>query len=1204
MNELERLYIQGYKPIDSRLQQPGKGMAKEKVEKSQADKIKAAEEKLKALLEASAESREAQQLVQQISQNIKKAVTQKPDEDIDEPLALTFERHPDEQKYRDLFDEQGYEKFQARYQNLLLYCKLAYLEEKNGIPEEHALKLALLFDSDKTALEYLSAYINQKYNLSVEAKGECKTEGEVQAKQDEKQRILYNFHNACLWGIPSPKCNWDAWRRLAKVNMMDVNFRQTLQIAEDLEEIINNNQLLEPAFDENITKEQINEMVSNLKEKIDAEEQESKGNLAKIKGLQKNKKIESEEKQKNIEAFEGKCEANRKSLLGLRQQRYDIKPRYDIELIKLKKKEIEKINTKLKVRVRRKDTRGLSSEEKITLTSTIAALANKLSTLKCELFKLSAGQPLEKLSIDELLAAEEFRQKQTFGELKSYLTDKGFTNKLINQFNLLERTDNDTLIPNISLTGHEKHSGIYLMKVPVLDTMQAARAAAFGRLTGCCQSLGDVGGDCVIHGLTSPNGGFYVVCKGDVKNPDVQDEVLGQCWAWRSEDSAIVFDSIESNNKNNVAVKELFNTLALKLIKDNHTDKVVCGATSGISSGMGVTPILNKSEIPRDYSKYRDSHNQRLIYDKTKPFYFYDMFETAKFETEKFIQESLKQNKPLSENIAFCSMLHLILVEQKNSLLELVANEATQNNKQAELEHILDKLRFYMKGEVTVGDVLLNPENSFLLVMPDNDGKTLLHKAIIDNDMENTGNILNGKHAELIINNTDNTGQSALHYAVATDNQNAIQLLIEKNANPNIKDSKHNTPLMLAIKNRNSKLAKWMLENIENINVDMDDEDGNHPIMEAISAGMLDIVNMLIDKKAIINEVNQRDETPLMLAVECGFVDIALKLIEKGADVNVKNKKGTTLLMRAAKGGYVEISSRLIEKGVNINETNDEGSTSLMWAIRSKHENFALKLIEKGADVSEKDNYDITALMLAVERGYVEVSLKLFENGVNINEENRRGSTPLMQTIRSGHEALALKLIEKGANINEKDKYGNTPLVEAIKGRRENLACILIEKGAAVNVKTRMGETPLILAIDSNYVNVALKLIEKDAAVNVRTIMGVIPLMLAVKRGHLGVALKLIEKGADINLKDEKGRTPLMLAPTRRLVKMMENKAAEFKEKSVRPSRANALRFSSAPPNTVVATKSVSAEPECEKGKIRNASDEKTAPKVQGRRRT
>jgi hypothetical protein len=89
------------------------------------------------------------------------------------------------------------------------------------------------------------------------------------------------------------------------------------------------------------------------------------------------------------------------------------------------------------------------------------------------------------------------------------------------------------------------YPGFYFKKINVQDEKEAARAACLGKLTKCCQSLsGEAGEPCVIHGLTSSNGGFYILCEGDLTNPKISDSVIAQSWVWRSTTNALVFDSI------------------------------------------------------------------------------------------------------------------------------------------------------------------------------------------------------------------------------------------------------------------------------------------------------------------------------------------------------------------------------------------------------------------------------------------------------------------------------------------------------------------------------------------------------------------------------------------------------------------------------------------------------------------------------------
>jgi hypothetical protein len=106
------------------------------------------------------------------------------------------------------------------YQAILPYAQLAYSIEKNGSPELHAYKLAIMFGDPQAAIEYILDY----------------------SKEDKND--TQPFHNACLFQLPSVDAqNWnvDTWRRLAKNRqkpMLDAKFRKCLTRANEIEKIL------------------------------------------------------------------------------------------------------------------------------------------------------------------------------------------------------------------------------------------------------------------------------------------------------------------------------------------------------------------------------------------------------------------------------------------------------------------------------------------------------------------------------------------------------------------------------------------------------------------------------------------------------------------------------------------------------------------------------------------------------------------------------------------------------------------------------------------------------------------------------------------------------------------------------------------------------------------------------------------------------
>lgn len=88
---------------------------------------------------------EAGYLLKQIEKFV---FSQAPHQDLIIPSALASPAHPDKKSLGLFYNN-------TRYQIVLLFCKLANLYEEKGNPEEHALKLSLLFDTPQSALYYL-----------------------------------------------------------------------------------------------------------------------------------------------------------------------------------------------------------------------------------------------------------------------------------------------------------------------------------------------------------------------------------------------------------------------------------------------------------------------------------------------------------------------------------------------------------------------------------------------------------------------------------------------------------------------------------------------------------------------------------------------------------------------------------------------------------------------------------------------------------------------------------------------------------------------------------------------------------------------------------------------------------------------------------------------------------------------------------------
>lgn len=104
------------------------------------------------------------------------------------------------------------------------------------------------------------------------------------------------------------------------------------------------------------------------------------------------------------------------------------------------------------------------------------------------------------------------------------------------------------------------------------------------------------------------------------------------------------------------------------------------------------------------------------------------------------------------------------------------------------------------------------------------------------------------------------------------------------------------TALVNAVNNNKSEAVKLLLEH--GANPDVKIKNGIYPIIEASSGGYTEIVELLIKYKVNVNirKLDGSGITPLMFACIQGNKSIVQKLIEAGADPNTKSFQNSTAL--------------------------------------------------------------------------------------------------------------------------------------------------------------------------------------------------------------------------------------------------------------------------------------------------------------------
>jgi ankyrin repeat protein len=169
-----------------------------------------------------------------------------------------------------------------------------------------------------------------------------------------------------------------------------------------------------------------------------------------------------------------------------------------------------------------------------------------------------------------------------------------------------------------------------------------------------------------------------------------------------------------------------------------------------------------------------------------------------------------------------------------------------------------------------------------------------------------------------------------------------------------------------------------------------------------------------------------------MLASDGGYTEIVKLLLDKGADVNEMNNTITNSLILASNRGYTEIVKLLLSNGANVNLTNKDKDSPLILASENGYVDIVKLLLSKRADVNHKDIFKRSSLMVAYFREHMDILKLLLENGANPNDQykpnNYTSYTMLFDACKKGNMPVIKLLLSYGADPNITDNNGQKPI--------------------------------------------------------------------------------------------------------------------------------------------------------------------------------
>ena len=266
-------------------------------------------------------------------------------------------------------------------------------------------------------------------------------------------------------------------------------------------------------------------------------------------------------------------------------------------------------------------------------------------------------------------------------------------------------------------------------------------------------------------------------------------------------------------------------------------------------------------------------------------------------------------------------------------------------------------------------------------------------------------------------------------------------------------DGQRTTPLIIAVIQANEEVVNTLIEfgvNLEMKGIVTYEKEtfyGATALWCASCWGHYNILRILIDNGANVDNPTESGSTALRPACYDGRLDIVQYLVEHGADVNTTHLNKSTCLMNICHKGSYEIAQYLLTKGADPKLKCLKGQTPLHFAAAKGHLAISKLFIDKGAPAMVKDNFGMTPLMKAAVNGKTDV-VEFISALAECNREERIdileliGTSYLLQedsNILEAHHHLITAMQERYKDQNKIIPKRVPPLssIQAITGKKE-----------------------------------------------------------------------------------------------------------------------------------------------------------------------
>ncbi|XP_030274330.1 ankyrin repeat and death domain-containing protein 1B isoform X1 [Sparus aurata] len=345
-------------------------------------------------------------------------------------------------------------------------------------------------------------------------------------------------------------------------------------------------------------------------------------------------------------------------------------------------------------------------------------------------------------------------------------------------------------------------------------------------------------------------------------------------------------------------------------------------------------------------------------------------------------------------------------------------------------------------------EMLLDTEKQFLEAAKRNDVET----------MKMLGRGLNAN-----AKNVDN--RTALHYAVAGKNKDAMQFLLQRRVKVDQKDKHGVAPIHLAAWFGSLEILKSLVQ--AGAEQKVENEEGLNILHCAAINNHTEIVEYIVNDLQM-KELDKEDRSgnrPFALAAEHGCAEMLDMLMEPYEMATMKpNKRGDTPLHLAARNDQLEAVQLLLQSLDTRDEVNMDGETALYQAADKGQERCVLALLEAGCDPNILTTAKCSALHPVSEKGDTSLVQLLLEYKAHTDFKNQHQEAPLHLAVKNSHIPVIYSLLKAGCDNNVTNKRSQTAMHLAAELGKIEVVEMLLKAGLDLTLCDRQGKTALGVA--------------------------------------------------------------------------------------------------------------------------------------------